>query len=61
MLYTHAGVYDPHIERRAQAENDQLVISLLRARRLERWARRTARVSTWLSRHAGAWRARLVA
>ncbi|WP_298327073.1 hypothetical protein [Haloactinopolyspora sp.] len=60
MLYVHAGVYDPHAERCIQAEENRNAQTLIRARRLERWSRRAARVSARLSRHAGAWRARLV-
>ena len=60
MLYVQAGVYDPHIERRRQAQSDRRAAILRRARRLERWSRGAASTSAWLSRHARIWRARLV-
>ncbi|SED59090.1 hypothetical protein [Jiangella alba] len=46
--------HDPHAERRTSAARYRAVRDLVRARRLRRWADRSARLAARLDRRAGA-------
>jgi hypothetical protein len=50
---------DDHAELVRAAERERLAIRMARARRMERWARRSARLSDYLNRLARVQRARL--
>jgi hypothetical protein len=55
----HAHHVDDHAELVRAAERERLATHMARARRVERWARRSARLSAYLSRLARVQRARL--
>jgi hypothetical protein len=50
---------DDHEELVQAADRERAAVHVVRARRMERWARRSARLSAYLSRHARLQRARL--
>jgi hypothetical protein len=55
----HVHHVDDHAELVRAAERERLAIRMARARRMERWARRSARLSDYLNRLARVQRARL--
>lgn len=55
----HALHADDHAELMEAAERERAAIRVVRARRMERWARRSARLSAHLNRLARIQRARL--
>jgi hypothetical protein len=55
----HAHHVDDHAELVQAAERERLTTHMARARRVERWARRSARLSAYLSRLARVQQARL--
>ncbi len=55
----HAHHVDDHAELVQAAERERLTTQMARARRAERWARRSARLSAYLSRLARVQQARL--